>query len=363
MFAQHPATLLEAKVLAETIELTQSMVKTHQNEKKTINAAQHRGTQERRSGRLFQSVQSRAQTRTQKKTCRTRFRDRYQRQTDSFSRGGISAQRGAREVSCPERHGPAAVWRSMLRGLPQGDRVGHVRRQGSIMTVDLEALTHKRRSLLSADTTVAAMSMHPPSGRPRATRVYLQNRLLQRERERRTRDRVREQRYVTQLLEPLVSPTSGGTESCEGVTPSRSQDWQSVRLKRAITGEKVGDAVPQELQPQLSVVSTEDQSTNSRDEEDGILLVVPARIFGHEVRALIDSSAMRNFISPARVTNCGLTIESHNTFLELGNGKKVLSRGRAVNVPVVTSGFTMKTNLTVNNHLHGVDVVLGMTWS
>ena len=69
-----------------------------------------------------------------------------------------------------------------------------------------------------------------------------------------------------------------------------------------------------------------------------------------------------NFISPAGVTQCGLMIESHNTFLELGDGKKVLSRGRAVDVPVVTSGFTMKTNLTVSNLLHGVDLVLGMTW-
>ena len=43
-------------------------------------------------------------------------------------------------------------------------------------------------------------------------------------------------------------------------------------------------------------------------------------------------------------------------------GKKVLSRGRAVNVPVVTSGFTMRTNLTVTNLLHGVDLVLGMAW-
>ena len=59
-----------------------------------------------------------------------------------------------------------------------------MRRQGSVVTIDLEALTRKRRNLLYADTTVAAMSMHPPSGRPRATRVYLWNRLLWRERER-----------------------------------------------------------------------------------------------------------------------------------------------------------------------------------
>ena len=87
-----------------------------------------------------------------------------------------------------------------------------------------------------------------------------------------------------------------------------------------------------------------------------------ARIFGHEIRALIDSGATCNFIPPAGVTQCGLTVESHNTFLELGDGKKVLSRGRAVDVPVVTSGYMMKTNLTVISSLYGVDVVLGMTW-
>ena len=70
VFAQHPATLLEAKVLAETLELTQSIVKAHQREKKTIKAAQHSGTQERRSGRLHQSVQK-----GQKKTCKNRDRD------------------------------------------------------------------------------------------------------------------------------------------------------------------------------------------------------------------------------------------------------------------------------------------------
>ena len=230
------------------------------------------------------------------------------------------------------------------------------------MAVDLEALARESRNRLSVDTIVAGMSMHPPSGRPRATRVYLRNRLLRRDRERKTRDCVRERQYVTNLLETLVSPTSGGTELCTGVTPSRLQDWQSVGLKRAITGEETSIGRSQEPQTQLSTVSTENQSTNPRNEEDGILLVVPARIFGHEIRALIDSGATRNFISPAGVMQCGLTVELHNTFLELGDEKKVLLRGRAVDVPVIMSGYTMRTNLTVSNLLHGVDLVLGMTW-
>ena len=41
-----------------------------------------------------------------------------------------------------------------------------MRRQGSIMIVDLEALAREKEQRLSADTTVAGMSMHPPSGKP-----------------------------------------------------------------------------------------------------------------------------------------------------------------------------------------------------
>ena len=56
VFVQHPATLLEAKRVAEELELTQSMVEKHQKslKQKTTKAAQHRGTQERRSGKLHQ---------------------------------------------------------------------------------------------------------------------------------------------------------------------------------------------------------------------------------------------------------------------------------------------------------------------
>ena len=100
--------------------------------------------------------------RTQMKTCR----NQRQRQTDSFRGGCISAHRGAREVSCPDGHGPAAVWRSMLRDLPQGDRAGHVRRQGSVVTIDLEALTRKRRrDCLQTPLWQRCPCIHPVEGR------------------------------------------------------------------------------------------------------------------------------------------------------------------------------------------------------
>ena len=319
----------------------------HTKKKKTNQAVQHSGTQERRSSRRYQ-----------KKTCSTVQRQR-QKITDSQHRGCISAHRGALEVSCSEFHGPAAVWRSMLRDLPQGDRAGRVRRQGSIMTVSLEALAREKEVRTSADATVAGMSMHPPSGRAKAPRVYLRNRLLRRDRERKTHERVREWQLVTRLLETLVSPSSGGTESCQGVTTNDLQCWQSSGLHEA----NIGSSTVQEMpQTQLCAVSFQDQPQNPRQQEDGILMVVPVRIYGQEVRALIDSGATRCFISPAGVTKCGLNVEAHNTFLELGDRKKVLSRGRAVDVPVVTAGYVVKMNLTVSRLLHSVDVVLGMTW-
>ena len=131
------------------------------------------------------------------------------------------------------------------------------------MTVSLEALAHEKEKT-SADATEAKICTHLSSGGLKAPRVYLRNRLLRRDRERKARDRARERQLVTGLLETLVSPSSGGTESCQGVTTDITQ---------------------------LCAVLYKDQPQNPRQKEDGVLMVVPARIFGQEVCALIDSGA------------------------------------------------------------------------
>ena len=91
-------------------------------------------------------------------------------------------------------------------------------------------------------------------------------------------------------------------------------------------------------------------------------MVVSASIYGRKIRTLIDSGATRCFVSPAYVTACGLKGVPRDVFLELGNGEKILSRGYIPNVPVVTTGLTVKTGLTITNLLHNVDLVLGMNW-
>ena len=57
-----------------------------------------------------------------------------------------------------------------------------------------------------------------------------------------------------------------------------------------------------------------------RNFEDGLLLVVSARIHGKTVQALIDSGATKCFATQACITTIGLKGVPRDIFLELGNG-------------------------------------------
>ena len=58
------------------------------------------------------------------------------------------------------------------------------------------------------------------------------------------------------------------------------------------------------------------QNKYTRKIEDGLLLVVTARIYGRPVRALIDSSATRCFVTPTCVAAVGLKGTPRDIFLE-----------------------------------------------
>ena len=94
--------------------------------------------------------------------------------------------------------------------------------------------------------------------------------------------------------------------------------------------------------------------------EDGLLMVVSARIYGRRIRTLIDSGTIRCFVSSACVTACGLKEVPQDIFLELGDGEKTLSRGYILDVLVVTAGLTVKIGRTVTNLLHDMDLELGV---
>ena len=99
-----------------------------------------------------------------------------------------------------------------------------------------------------------------------------------------------------------------------------------------------------------------------RTPEDGVLLIVPVVIKGKIYKTLIDSGATRCFVSPSCMTVARIQGKRSDTFLELGNGQRVLSRGYVPEVPATLSGHTSTVDMTVTSLLHDVDVVLGMTW-
>ena len=105
-----------------------------------------------------------------------------------------------------------------------------------------------------------------------------------------------------------------------------------------------------------------EKAENVCDEEDSILLIVPVRIYGKVFQALVDSGASHCFISPQGVQTAQLQWEPNDTFLELGNGERILSRGCVTNIPVVTRNHCTRCNLTITSHHHQVDLVLGVSW-
>ena len=168
VYIEQPATILAAKNMAEKLELTHLATSEPcpRTKKQKTSKAQHRGTQERRFGGRYQT-----------KTYRPVPREKKMTSVPAQYRGCRFAQIGAREASCPDVHGPAAVWRSFAKDLPLGDRTGYVRRYGFVVMIDLEALTQAKEKT-PAGVTEAKMSMHLPSEGLKAPRVYLRNRLL-----------------------------------------------------------------------------------------------------------------------------------------------------------------------------------------
>ena len=104
------------------------------------------------------------------------------------------------------------------------------------------------------------------------------------------------------------------------------------------------------------------QNKSVRTVEDGLLMVVSTKIYGKEVKTLIDSGATRCFATPSCIARVGLKGIPQAIFLELGNGEKYLSRGYIPDVPIVTTGLTVKMGSIVTNLLHEVDLVLGINW-
>ena len=201
-------------------------------------------------------------------------------------------------------------------------------------------------------------------------RRHQSDRHLRRHKERDRRKSLRDRRTVARAVETMVNPTEDGTGSRITATLHAVQNWENphpvVQHDKGLLPAQQGAAPGHQHWVSCAFSkgtdSTVETYTNPRKKDDGLLLIVPVRVYGHCIRALIDSGATRCFVSAPAVKPLGLSTVHENTFLELGDGQKILSRGKVLNVPIVTAGLTVKMDLTVTSLLHEVDLILGINW-
>ena len=160
-----------------------------------------------------------------------------------------------------------------------------------------------------------------------------------------------------------MNPLEGGPVPKITATTSVLHRWKWLQAICEVTGEEKGiESIEYKgaATQWIEVVAGEDKNPKQREIDDGILLVVSARIYDHQIGDLIDSGATRSFFLSGAVLPLGLKSTSEDTLLELGNGDRILFRGKVSDVPVVTASLSVKLDLTVTKLLHSDDVVLGM---
>ena len=99
-----------------------------------------------------------------------------------------------------------------------------------------------------------------------------------------------------------------------------------------------------------------------RSEDDGVLLKIKIQIQGRTYVALVDSGASRNYASPDAVVEWELQGTPDVVHLELADGSKIRSTQKIPGVMCSAGKISSYEDFTVTKLLHGVDVVLGMTW-
>ena len=184
---------------------------------------------------------------------------------------------------------------------------------------------------------------------------------LRRSQRRRLVKRSQESRQIVDKLVACVTQLSETTpHEVQGLL---RRDWQRATTSEADCA--AGTTIQPTGQPTTSwcaVHQKDEPARPSRGQDDGVLLTVPARVYGKKVTALVDSGATRSFISPGAVLKCGLRAVHQETVLELADGRKLLSHGVCPHVLISVATAMSKLDLTVSPLLQNVDVILGANW-
>ena len=256
----------------------------------------------------------------------------------------MGTAKGSVAETCPTNAGSMGLlsrWRAVCKTLSDSDRTGILRRDGPVISFDMEALVRceeriRRRKSQGTSTELGAQSKTASS----TCASRQSNRALRRKKEQVAREHTKEQQLVTRLLEGQLNPQDGNARG-QTVTFSSLHSWRhGGRVNAEFEDDKNTQEKLQESGVDSRFTGIVVDSSNgkkkkekrnkklARVESDGILLVVPVMINGKMFFALIDSGATRCFITQKCCTIAGLSCVPCDTFLELGNGTMALSHGK-----------------------------------
>ena len=124
-------------------------------------------------------------------------------------------------------------------------------------------------------------------------------------------------------MQQFSAPSVGKTEENQSLKEKPVYVGANAHSSRIATAEEKEKSTKKGVSKGSAMPETVNKF--KRTIADGLLLVVPTKVYGKEVKSLIDSGATRCFVTPSCTTRVGFKGISQDTFVELGNGQKYLS--------------------------------------
>ena len=206
----------------------------------------------------------------------------------------IGAASGYREAACPSNVGPKgrwSRWRDLEKTLPDSNKTGLLRRIGPVIEISVEALTKRKGKKNGRQKPeMVSKELDAQSRAVNSTRASRQSvRILRRMKEREARVIVRDERLVKSLLARQLNPIEDVNASRMTTTFSTLHSWPQRGRACAEDEDEVKNTQEKSLESRedsrFTGVVVGDKNGKikrkiERVEEDGIFLVVPARING-----------------------------------------------------------------------------------
>ena len=203
------------------------------------------------------------------------------------------------------------------------DRTRILRRVGNVLVVDIQTLEQGMETRAGQRSQKGSVIGYCSCGAAYPPRVKCGgDREARRQKQRANRGRSRDNRTISSALARVLNPLQGGSASRTTEIPSKLQLLQQFAVARSEEGKQIWSKKDHAIyvgisNPTNRLAEDGEKNENKNGEkrkkeikirkiEDRLLLVVAARIYGKQVRALIDSGATRCFVTPACVKAVGL---------------------------------------------------------